>query len=143
MRFVHRSLTVLVGIGLFLNFVAALPLSAHEIPSKAPGDARERKNPVKRDEAAIAAGGNLYMKLCLECHGPSGKGDGPAAASLPHRPLDLTRVLKGQTDGEIFWKITRGGGAMSSYEKTLIETERWQVVHYLRSLATPAERRRR
>jgi len=143
MRFAHRSLTILAGIGLFLNFVAALPLSAHEVAPAVPKEARERKNPMPREDAVITAGKDLYARLCLECHGLSGKGDGPAAAALPHRPPDLTKVLKGQTDGEIFWKTAKGGGAMPSYAKILTETEHWQVIHYLRTLKAPAERRRR
>lgn len=85
----------------------------------------------------IEKGKELYTDRCLSCHGPSGKGDGPAAASLEHRPPDLTRVLTGQSDGALFWKISIGGGAMPSYEKTLTEEERWQLILYLRTLEEP------
>ena len=37
------------------------------------------------------------------------------------------------TDGELFWKITNGRGPMPS-RKHLPETDRWSVVHYIRSL---------
>ena len=82
----------------------------------------------------IEAGKDIYTKLCLPCHGSSGKGDGPAASARSHQSPDLTQVLKPQTDGEVFYKITKGGGAMPSYEKTLADMERWQVIHYLRTL---------
>lgn len=34
----------------------------------------------------------LYLTYCQGCHGPEGKGDGPAAASLRTPPPDLTRL---------------------------------------------------
>jgi mono/diheme cytochrome c family protein len=37
-------------------------------------------------------GPNLYKAYCAACHGPSGKGDGPMAASLKTPPSDLTRI---------------------------------------------------
>lgn len=33
-----------------------------------------------------------YAQFCASCHGPAGKGDGPAAAGLAPRPTDLTRI---------------------------------------------------
>ena len=33
-----------------------------------------------------------FQRLCASCHGTSGRGDGPAAASLRKRPADLTRI---------------------------------------------------
>lgn len=117
-----------------LAMIAPLQSGAHNIPSKVPKEAKERKNPLPHEEAVIKKGKDLYTNLCLTCHGLSGKGDGPAAASLGHRPPDLIRVLAGQTDGALLWKIGKGGGAMPSYEKTLTEEERWQMIHYLRTL---------
>lgn len=56
------------------------------------------------------------------------------ASALSHRPPDLTQVMAGQTDGELFYKITQGGGPMPSYEETLTEEERWKIIHHLRTL---------
>lgn len=118
----------------FLATIGPIQVGAHNISSKVPKEAKERKNPLPHEETVINRGKELYTNRCLSCHGPSGKGDGPAAASLVHRPPDLTRVLAGQTDGALLWKISIGGGAMPSYEKTLTEEERWQMIHYLRTL---------
>lgn len=41
---------------------------------------------------AGSTGGDLYQTHCLQCHGPGGKGDGPAAAALATAPADLTKV---------------------------------------------------
>ena len=35
-------------------------------------------------------GAALYADYCAACHGPTGKGDGPAARGLTPRPADLT-----------------------------------------------------
>jgi hypothetical protein len=40
------------------------------------------------------------------------------------------------TDGEVFWKITKGiTGIMPAGEKRMTEEERWHVVNYVRTLA--------
>ncbi len=39
------------------------------------------------------------------------------------------------TDGEVFWKISRGiRGIMPAGEKRMTEEERWNVVNYIRTL---------
>src|SRR5690606_1963298 len=45
-----------------------------------------------------------YVRYCRQCHGPTGHGDGPYAASLPPRPADLTSgeyPRMGATGGEL------------------------------------------
>ena len=37
-------------------------------------------------------GAELYANLCADCHGVSGKGDGPVAPALDPFPTDLTRL---------------------------------------------------
>ncbi|MEQ9257619.1 MAG: cytochrome c [Roseovarius sp.] len=34
----------------------------------------------------------LYTENCAQCHGPSGKGDGPWATDFTPRPADLTQL---------------------------------------------------
>lgn len=36
------------------------------------------------------SGEYLYRTFCASCHGESGRGDGPAARTLPHPATDLT-----------------------------------------------------
>jgi mono/diheme cytochrome c family protein len=72
---------------------------------------------------------------CVTCHGPGGKGDGPAAAALPPpKPADWTsaRVQK-ESDAVLFCKISDGRGAMPPW-KHLPEKDRWEIVNYLRTL---------
>jgi mono/diheme cytochrome c family protein len=48
---------------------------------------------------SAASGKEMYTAYCASCHGPSGKGDGPAAGSLKTSPTDLT-MLKKQANGK-------------------------------------------
>jgi mono/diheme cytochrome c family protein len=53
----------------------------------------------------VTAGRELYeTNGCANCHGRSGKGDGPAAATLPTKPADLrnpSRFKKGSSEAAI------------------------------------------
>lgn len=101
---------------------------------KAPASAKNLKNPVGRAEGA-KAGKAIFETNCAMCHGASGKGDGPAGAALNPKPRNLTdRAVQAETDGELFWKISEGRGAMPPW-KQLPEKDRWSLVRYIRSLA--------
>jgi mono/diheme cytochrome c family protein len=41
---------------------------------------------------------SLFIRYCADCHGPSGRGDGPAAAGLRPPPADLTRSTLSRSD---------------------------------------------
>ncbi len=100
-----------------------------------PAAENAKKNPVPKSDAAVAAGKkHTVEKACTACHGDSGKGDGPGAAALNPKPADWTSAkAQQQSDGCLFWKITTGRGAMPPWA-ALPETDRWQIVHYIRTL---------
>jgi len=59
---------------------------------------------------------SLYIRYCADCHGPSGRGDGPAAGGLQPPPTDLTRSTLGRSEliGVIDGRRTvKGHGAPS------------------------------
>lgn len=121
---------------LFVGAVAA-SLAHDEEPWVAPARAAKKKNPVALDETSLAKGKTLYVKECLSCHGPTGKGDGPGAKDLETKPHDLSSPqLREQTDGALFWKITEGKKPMPSYAQTFSDEDRWNLVNYIRSLTT-------
>ena len=105
---------------------------------KAPARAAKKQNPVPLDANSVAQGKAVYIRECLSCHGNSGRGDGPQAKDLEKSPGNLTNaeMMNPHTDGDLFWKITEGNKPMPSYKKTLSDDERWQVVHYIRGLAS-------
>lgn len=52
------------------------------------------------DETELTATGEeLYRRHCASCHGLTGQGDGPLAASLRRAPSDLTTIAQ-RSDGE-------------------------------------------
>jgi mono/diheme cytochrome c family protein len=103
---------------------------------KAPPSAVNRPNPVPANANTIALGQKLYVGNCMTCHGETGKGDGPGAAALEKRPADLAaRIRSGETDGELFWKISQGRSPMISWKGSLSETQRWELVNYIKTLA--------
>ena len=54
----------------------------------------------------------LYEKSCNNCHGPSGKGDGPASKMLKPPAADFATALKGKADADIVKVIKEGGKAV-------------------------------
>ena len=115
---------------------AAVLADGPDEPWKAPARASRKANPVPADDKAVAAGKVLYAKHCLSCHGETGKGNGPAAKDLQKAPGDLSNPkLWEQTDGALFWKLTEGRKPMPTFEPLTSETERWQIIDYVRTLA--------
>ena len=118
-----------------LAFAFATGQEAWEVPA----EARELPNPVPRTEAALAAGEAIYGARCASCHGDTGRGDGKATRFIKPAPADIStaEARDRMTDGEIFYKITEGRKPMPGMARTLDDEERWQVVHYLRTLQPP------
>jgi mono/diheme cytochrome c family protein len=91
------------------------------------------KNPIAADAASVAQGKEIYVNECQNCHGETGKGDGPEAKDLDKEVKDfLTPGLWDQTDGAIRWKIRSGRRPMPSFKKMLSKEEIWHVTNYLR-----------
>jgi len=109
-----------------------------EEPEKwiAPAAEGQKKNPVVANESSLTAGQKIYLQRCAGCHGKTGNGDGPDAADLGIHPAKLSDpAIRGQADGELFWKVTVGKKPMPSYRSRLSPTDRWNVINYLRTLS--------
>ena len=108
-----------------------------------PEDADRTKNPTAATPESIAKGKELYLDQakgnCIFCHGETGSGNEANLARLRRKPADLTNKerMTSMTDGEVFWKITKGiQGIMPPGERKMkTEAERWDVVNYVRTLA--------
>ena len=101
----------------------------------APAYADTLKNPFLKDAKIISEGKKIYESACWTCHGLDGKGAGPAAAKLNPNPADHTSgKIQMQSDGAIFWKISKGRGEMLPMEKSLSKQQRWKLVCYIREL---------
>ena len=127
----EKSLGIAVAAITLVVSAGAAMVSAQGGPWVAPPEAKAVKNPVK----GVGNAKKSVETNCVSCHGPGGKGDGPAAAALPPpKPANWTSdAVQKQSDGEIFWKMSNGRGAMPPW-KHLPENERWEIVNYIRTL---------
>ena len=104
---------------------------------KAPKRKAKKKNPIAMSDDSIAKGKEVYIAECAECHGDTGKGDGPKSGELDVEVKDLLLPeIFDQTDGAMFWKISIGKRPMPSYKKLVSKDDRWHVVNYIRSFKT-------
>jgi len=104
-----------------------------------PEEAKKLRNPVQRSGAAIKAAKDLYLENCAQCHGETGKGDGPESMTHHPAPANLTdaKRMSGVTDGEIFYQISEGRKPMPAFKKRMTEEQRWQLVLLVRSFVEP------
>ena len=124
-----RALVLIASLGL------ALAGSAWgQTPWTAPASEKSKKSPIAASAKVAEQGEKIAKVNCVSCHGAKGKGDGAAAVALNPKPADWTsKRVQDESDGELFWKITTGRGAMPSW-RHLSESDRWAVVQHLRTL---------
>ena len=77
----------------------------------------------------------LYAQRCINCHGPSGRGDGPVAASLPVRLTDFRETVERKSVSQIRRAITEGLGMMPAFAPALRPSEISDLVYMVRFLS--------
>jgi len=118
----------LFGLAAFAISVLASENSGRPDVQKTNQDVR---NPYSGQRNAAKAGRKLFVEKCARCHGHKAEG----TASVPALAGETTQSVP---EGVIFSYITRGdaGNGMPSWA-SLPESQRWQIVTYLKSLSTP------
>src|SRR5215470_19443054 len=93
--------------------------------------------PHPRQVPSFEAGKKLFAENCAQCHGETGKGDGPSRATMnPKQPLPANFTDPEFADGlspfKAFNAISFGveNTAMASFA-ALSEEERWQLAFYV------------
>lgn len=78
----------------------------------------------------------IFAQNCATCHGPAGKGDGPAAAALNPKPANFSKgVFKyGNKDADIAKLIKNGKGSMPPWGSMLKDKDINDLVGYIRTL---------
>ena len=89
------------------------------------------KNPLEGNPAAIQSGMGVFRARCAECHGMDAKGV---------RAPDITQVWNtGRTDAGLFRTIKEGVPNTEMPANPRVQDhEAWQILAYLKTLATPA-----
>jgi mono/diheme cytochrome c family protein len=104
-------------------------LDAEYIKSKAD------KNPIEltetNAEAIMSRGKKLYASMCAHCHGEKGDGEGPMVKSGAYAGVPDYKNLKDLGDGQVFYSIYYGKGAMGAHAMMLDKEEIWTLVHYV------------
>jgi mono/diheme cytochrome c family protein len=136
MKTKSKTIKPLLFLGILFAAVISQSVQAQTKPWNAPAVSRAVKNPVASSDAALKEGKTLYITNCSPCHGQKGKGDGPASAALIPKPADHTSAaLQNESDGSLFWKLSEGRSPMPQYKKIFNETQRWELVSYIRTLS--------
>ena len=134
-REVTARLTCLI---LLVAAVAALAATVHHVAAA--------QAPAPQAAATTSRGKAVYDEHCVECHGVSGKGDGPAAAMLKPRPRDLTagkyKIRSTEsgsvpTDDDLLRSIRQGlrGTAMPGWQSVLSADDIQQVSTYIKGFS--------
>ncbi|WP_231734325.1 cytochrome c/FTR1 family iron permease [Lysobacter gilvus] len=92
----------------------------------------------------LARAAPLYAQQCAGCHGASGRGDGPVAASLNPPPINFTDAERAarRSPLALYQAISQGiqGTAMTGFTG-LSDADRWALAFYVGGLAYPQEAR--
>jgi high-affinity iron transporter len=97
------------------------------------------KSPVAFGPDSVKRGKGIFLERCFGCHGRIGDGKGPNAIEMLPRPRNLTNhsFFVSLPDSRLFESITYGivGTGMPPWD-TLPESERWDLVNYVRHLSS-------
>ena len=120
-------------------FLTSAFVSEFQNPWNIPDKYKKMKNPTdSSDKEGLLDGKAIFAKQCASCHGKKGMGDGSKAATLKGDLGDFSdpEFFKTQTDGELFYKITKGKDDMPTFKKKIAnEEDVWLTINYIKTLA--------
>lgn len=95
-------------------------------------------NPYPITAKGLAKGKELYNIYCGICHGEKGDGAGYLVrdgSKYPAQPANfMLEEFLNASNGRYYHSIMYGKNVMGSYADKLSYVERWDVIHYIRSL---------
>jgi mono/diheme cytochrome c family protein len=103
-----------------------------------------KANPFPITQAGLEKAKPLYDVNCGICHGEKGDGQGWLVAQpdskYPAQPKNLIGDdMIGAGNGRYYFALMYGKNVMGGYSDKLSFEERWQVIHYVRSLQATAK----
>jgi mono/diheme cytochrome c family protein len=117
-----------------LAALACLVLPGHALAGAA---GVRSATPVPPARAGQQAPKQIFQSVCSTCHGPQGKGDGPAGMAFNPRPANFTdpAFWKTHTDAQMIESITKGKGMMPPFGGTYDAATIKGLVKYLHVLS--------
>jgi mono/diheme cytochrome c family protein len=101
---------------------------------------RQVTNPLlPLDSVQLREAERMYLINCGICHGPNLDGNGPlynnGNGPYPAAPKNLVGdpVVSVMPEGQLFYSVTYGKGQMGPYGPQLSTSQRWRIVHYVKS----------
>lgn len=98
------------------------------------------RNPLTSlDSASMREAERLYLINCGICHGTALDGNGPlwrnGEGPYPAAPKNLItdQLMLAMPEGQMYYSVTYGKGAMGSYASQLNATQRWMVIRYIKA----------
>ena len=136
-------LHIVLGSGFFVPQLFAMErhIMAPRVPADEIDQARKMVSPFPDSPEMLEKGKAIYegKGTCFNCHGNSGRGDGPGGLSLNPSPRNFGHhgMWRHRTEGEIFWVIKNGspGTGMIPFGGMLTDEEIWTVMQYERSFS--------
>lgn len=92
--------------------------------------------PVELKNHSTERGEQLYNRICINCHGKMGNGDGVLHTSgkFAYPPAKLnTDKVQILPDGEIYHVISVGHNLMQPLGEAITPNDRWEIVKYIKS----------
>ena len=82
-------------------------------------------------------GEELYNRHCIQCHGPTAAGDGPAAAALIAPIPDLSKSLLEKPSDEAIQIVLNGKGTMPSFQLSFDKHDARRVLKHMERITHP------
>ena len=109
-----------------------MDLTSKDEYTAAAGDINPYKLTAENSEGIFKKGKELYTAMCQHCHGEKGDGNGPMVISGAYAGVPNYADRAALGDGQLFYSIYYGKGAMGSHASLLTKKEIWTLVHYVR-----------
>lgn len=96
-----------------------------------PDEAAAASNPSEYTLENVKLGKAIYTKNCKSCHGDPGKNNPLALVPMP---VDMaSEKMQANSEGALFYKISKGKGVMPPFESTIPEADRWLLVNFIQN----------
>lgn len=98
-------------------------------------NAKADKNPIRLTpeniDMIMDEGERIYESKCQHCHGEEGDGQGQMMINKTFVGVPDYKNLQDLGDGQVFYSIYYGKGAMGAHSMLLDKEEIWTLVHYV------------